>query len=106
MSSVRFRYSALGSRYVDSIKRRQRKLSQRIKTSRQCPRNWCKSSNFLYSLIAQLAEYLTVNQSVPGSSPGGGARAINSAVRVSALHAESPRFKSVIAHCINTQKRV
>ena len=32
-------------------------------------------------------------------------RAINSAVRVSALHAESPRFKSVIAHYINTQKK-
>ncbi len=63
---------ALGSRYADSIERRQRKLSQRIETSRQCPRNWCKSSNFLHSPIAQLAEYLTVNQSVPGSSPGGG----------------------------------
>ena len=32
-------------------------------------------------------------------------RAINSAVRVSALHAESPRFKSVIAHLINKNKK-
>ena len=30
-----------------------------------------------YSPIAQLAEYLTVNQSVPGSSPGGGVIGIN-----------------------------
>ena len=52
-SPVRTRLPALGSRYADSIERRQRKLSQRIKTSRQCPRNWCKSSNFAYSPIAQ-----------------------------------------------------
>ena len=30
-----------------------------------------------HSPIAQLAEYLTVNQSVPGSSPGGGVIGIN-----------------------------
>ena len=40
---------------------------------------------FPYSPIAQLAEYLTVNQSVPGSSPGGGACPCSSAGRARLL---------------------
>ena len=47
----------------------------------------------------------TVNFQVTSSNLVGGVWAINSVVRVSALHAESPRFKSVIAHLINKNKK-
>ena len=72
-SPVRTRLPALGSRYADSIERRQRKLSQRIKTSRQCPRNWCKSSNFLHSHRPSKRTGLTVNQRLVGAVPTMGA---------------------------------
>lgn len=44
-----------------------------IRSGEVIPAGSPKSSPSPHSPIAQLAEYLTVNQSVPGSSPGGGA---------------------------------
>lgn len=49
----------------------------------------------LFGLLAQLAEHLTVNQGVAGSSPAGTAMfgAIDELVKSSAFHAEECEFE-------------
>ena len=56
-------------------------MAQEVHTTLWLTIPQCRMSSMFCSPVAQLVEYLTVNQGVPGSSPGWGAKHIITLVR-------------------------